>query len=249
MARPVTVVLLSAGYATRLYPLTKDTPKALLPLGDGVILDAVVRSLDTVPGLAKCLLVTNHRFADQFRGWQRSRGADIQILDDGTDSLERRLGAIRDLELARRQGAAVGDLFVIGTDNLFRWPLGDFVTAAQRHSPSPAIALWEAPSAESATHFGVVACDAGSRITAFVEKSPSPPSQLVALCVYYFPEAMCGQLQQFLDAGGNADASGYFIQWLVERGPVYGILMPGTWYDIGTLAAYQAAVAELGRTA
>ena len=245
----VTAILLAAGYAVRLYPLTKDRPKALLPLGDGVILDHVVRSLDTVPGLAQCLLVTNHRFADQFRAWQRSRGGGaFQIVDDGTDSLETRLGAIRDLELARREGGVVGDLLVVGTDNLFSWPLGDFVVAAQRHLPHPSVALWEAPSAASATQFGVVERDAASRIVTFVEKSPTPPSRDVAVCVYYFPEPMTGGFRQFLDDGGNADASGYFIQWLAQRGPVYGIPMPGPWYDIGTLDAYHAAINELGRT-
>jgi len=245
----LTTILLAGGYATRLYPLTKNTPKALLPLGQGVILDEVVKSLESVEGIGQRLLVTNHQFAEQFRAWQRSRRQAVEIVDDGTESVEHRLGAIRDLELARTSVAAPSrsDVLVIGTDNLFTWPLEDFVAQAQRQKPHPCIALWEAPSAASATQFGVVVRDPSSRITAFVEKSPDPPSREVALCVYYFPEAMCGAIKEFLDEGGNPDAPGYFIQWLVRRRTVYGLMMQGTWYDIGTLETYQAVVKTWSR--
>ena len=240
----ITAILLAAGYATRLYPLTKDRPKALLPLGAGTILDGVIRTLPGVPALRKTLLVTNHRFAEPFRAWQRERGARLTVVDDGTDSAETRLGAIRDLALARRDTDPGDDLLVVGTDNLFEWSLADFVAAARRHDPKPSIGLWRAPSAAAATQFGVVTRDATERITAFVEKSPTPPSVEVALCVYFFPGPMCSEIQRFLESGGNADAPGYFIQWLARRGDVYGIMMPGAWYDIGSLDSYQTVLRE-----
>ena len=243
----LTAILLAGGYATRLYPLTQDLPKALLPLGEGVILDAVVSSLEGVPGIGRCLLVTNHRFAEQFRAWQRTSGQAVQIVDDGTDTVQTRLGAIRDLELARTQGNVVDDVLVVGTDNLFTWPLAEFIAHAQRRGPDPSVALWRAPSNDAATHFGVVTRDATSRITAFTEKSPAPPSREVALCVYYFPAPMCGKIREFLASGGNADAPGYFIQWLAARGSVYGIMMDGLWYDIGTPEAYQTVVSAWTR--
>ncbi len=241
---PITAILLAAGYATRLYPLTKDRPKALLPLGTGVILDEVLRSLNGVPGLVQRCLVTNRCFAAQFQRWQQECQVDIQIIDDGTETVETRLGAIRDLELARTKGQAHGDLLVIGTDNIFTWSLADFVRAARVHRPEPSIALWEAPSPDAATQFGVVIRNPRGRITRFVEKSAHPPSTQGALCVYYFPEPMCGTIRAFLQEGGNADAPGYFIQWLVQHGPVYGVMMRGAWYDIGTLETYQTVVEE-----
>ncbi len=243
----VSVILLAAGYATRLYPLTKKTPKALLPLGDGVILDAVINTLNGAGDLRHRILVTNHRFAAQFRAWQRARRNDVEILDDGTSSAETRLGAIRDLALARSRVDPADDLLVVGTDNLFRWSLGQFIARAQAFQPAPTIALWEAPSTEAATQFGVVIRNTESRITDFVEKSPHPPSREVALCVYYFPAPMCGTIQEFLDSGGNADAPGYFVQWLVRQGIVYGVMMPGVWYDIGGLEAYQTVITEWSR--
>lgn len=234
---PFTTILLSAGYATRLYPLTKDTPKALLPLDGGLILDAIYRK---VPGGGRVVLVTNGRFAEQFRAWQRERKVPVQIVDDRTTTVETRLGAIRDLELARQEGKASGDVLVIGTDNLFQWPLEDFIAQAQRHHPSPSIALWQAPSAREATQFGVVTLAADGRISAFIEKSPDPPSSLVSTCVYYFPQPVCGRIQEFLKSGENADAPGFFIKWLSERMPVYGVVMAQAWYDIGTIEAYEA---------
>lgn len=240
----VTAILLAAGYATRLYPLTKDRSKALLPLGSGTILDGVIRTLPRVPGLRNTILVTNHRFAEPFREWQRARAAEVTVVDDGTDSAETRLGAIRDLALARRETDPADDLLVVGTDNLFQWSLADFVAAAAHHHPKPSIALWRAPSAAAAKEFGVVTRDAAARITAFVEKSPTPPSVEVALCVYFFPGPMCGEIQRFLESGGNPDAPGYFIQWLARQGEVYGIMMPGAWYDIGSLDSYQTVLTE-----
>lgn len=235
----LTVILLAAGYATRLHPLTLDTPKPLLPLGEGVILDEIYAEL---PDNAKKILVTNHRFAEQFRRWRDDRGIAIEIVDDGTETVETRLGAIRDLELARAQGRAEGDLLVVGTDNIFTWGLHGFLAKARRYAPAPSVALWEAPSASAATQFGVVRRDAASRIVEFTEKSPDPPSREVAVCLYYFPEPMCGLIQQFIDEGGSTDAPGHFIKWLAERGAVYGILMEGAWYDIGTIETYETVL-------
>jgi glucose-1-phosphate thymidylyltransferase len=238
----VTAILLAAGYATRLYPLTTDRPKALLPLGEGVILDEIMAEL--AGDVTKRILVTNHRFAHLFRQWRADRRLDLEIIDDGTDSAESRLGAVRDLELARTQGGAVGDLLVIGTDNLFTWPLADFLMKARQRRPAPSVALWEAPSAADATQFGVVLMDADGRLTGFVEKSPAPPSRLVATCIYYFPEAMCGKIAEFVRAGQSTDAPGYLIKWLAERLPVYGVAMGSGWYDIGTIEAYEQVRAE-----
>lgn len=240
----VTVVLLAAGYATRLYPLTKDKPKALLSLDSGVILDQVVSSLKDVPDLRQSFLVTNHRFAEQFRQWQHNHRLPIRVIDDGTETVEARLGAIRDLELVWKQTDQKDDVLVLGTDNLFRWSLASFVKEAQKHRPHPSVALWQAPSRADARQFGVVIRDSTCRVTRFVEKSPDPPSAEVSLCVYYFPAAICGKIRQFIESGENTDAPGHFIAWLSRTGSVYGIMMPGEWHDIGTKEEYQAVLSN-----
>lgn len=238
----LTVILLSAGYATRLYPLTAHSPKALLPLGDGVILDEVLRSLPRVTDVRQKILVTNHLFAEPFQQWQKARKADIRILDDQTTHADNRLGAIRDLQLACRLANPEDDLLVIGTDNVFTWSLADFVEKARTYHPHASVGLWQVSSKSAATQFGVVTRDPSGQITSFVEKSPQPPSTEVALCIYYLPTEVCNRIELFLEQGGNPDAPGFFFAWLAEREPVYGILMEGAWYDIGTLEAYQAAM-------
>jgi len=210
-----------------------------LPIGRGTMLDEVVDRLASIGEVRKRILVTNHRFVEPFRDWQRRSGAAVEILDDGTESPQTRLGAIRDVELASRSAGSGDDLLVVGTDNLFRWPLAAFVAQAQRFLPHPTVALWEAPSPEAATQFGVVVRDAAGRLRAFAEKSAQPPSREVALCVYYFPAAMRGMFQRFFDEGGNPDAPGYFIEWLVRTSAVFGVMMPGEWHDIGTPEEYE----------
>ncbi|MBI4597935.1 MAG: NTP transferase domain-containing protein [Candidatus Omnitrophica bacterium] len=238
----ITAVLLAAGYATRLYPLTTDRPKTLLRLGRGVILDEVVRAVREVPDVRRILLVSNGRFAAQFEAWRRSaRQTDVEIINDGTMTAETRLGAIRDLALAHRDVEAQDDLLVVGTDNLFRWSMSCFAAQAQRMLPHASVALWHAPSRDVATQCGVVVRDAEHRITQFAEKSPQPPSAEVAVCVYYLPAAIRAMIGAFLKEG-NADAPGFFIQWLARRSPVYGVEMPGEWHDIGTIKAYEAIV-------
>jgi glucose-1-phosphate thymidylyltransferase len=199
----VSVILLAAGYGTRLYPLTRNKAKAMLPLGPGVILDGVTRSLADVPQLGATVLVTNSVFAADFRRWQAERGNAVEIVDDGTNSPETRLGAIRDLDLARQRVPAGDDLLVVGTDNLFEWSLGDFVRAAQRHRPHASNGLWRAPSKDSATQFGVVIRDPDERITTFAEKSAQPPSADVSLAVYYFRPRCTGASSSSWRAGAT----------------------------------------------
>ena len=237
----VSVILLAAGYGTRLYPLTKDLPKALLPLDGGVVLDAIVNALKTVPQGARTVLVTNHRFVGAFREWQANRRLDIQILDDGTSTPETRCGAIRDLQFGLEPIGPDEDLLVLGTDNLFTWSLGQFVAFGRDHWPSPSVAVRQLASKDEARRCGVVELDAAARIRTFVEKPHEPPSLLGALCVYYFPAPSRGRIQEFVDRGGNVDAPGYFLEWLVTEEATYGMVTQGDWYDIGSVESYQEA--------
>jgi glucose-1-phosphate thymidylyltransferase len=240
------VVLLAGGYGTRLYPLTKDRPKALLPLGQGTIMDALAEDLAQVPGAARVALVTNSRFAGLFRDWaaaQPHKGLRIEVIDDGTTTNENRLGAIRDLLLGLERLPAGEDALVLGTDNLFGWPLRDFVAAAQRHRPSATIAVHEVATLEEASRMGVIRADPAGRILECLEKPKQPPSRLVSLAVYCFPAAMHGRFREFLDGGGNPDAPGFFLEWLVKAEPVSTFKGAGEWLDIGSPESYQQAIA------
>lgn len=242
MSRSVSAVLLAAGYGTRLYPLTRDCPKALLPLGEAVLLDPVIENLLAVPGVTKAVLVTNHRFAGQFRHWAAQHRRPLEILDDGTATPQTRLGAVRDLLLALERLPSDEDVVVLGTDNLFTWSLAEFVKFATAKRPAAVIAVRPAASTEEATRCGVVESAGDGRVTRFVEKPAVPPSMTVVLCVYYFPAPLRNRIRQFIQEGGNGDAPGYLIEWLVGREPVYGFMTGGEWFDIGTQDTYQRAV-------
>ena len=72
------LLVIAAGYATRLYPLTRDRPKALLPVGGKPMLDHVLASLSGI-GADRTYVVTNAKFAPQFREWAAGRlAADSQ---------------------------------------------------------------------------------------------------------------------------------------------------------------------------
>ena len=246
MTHAVSAVLLAGGYGTRLYPLTKDCPKALLPIGERVVLDWIVENVSTVSELSRMVLVTNHRFAGQFEAWRASRqmaqnGVDLQLIDDGSSSPDTRLGAIRDLLLGMAEFGHE-DVLVLGTDNMFAWPLAHFATFAATKRSAATVAVQSVSSLEEARRYAVVELDAAARLTHCVEKPAQPTSLTIALCVYYFPSSIRARLEEFLQSGGNRDAPGYFLEWLVPREPVYGFRADGQWFDIGDQETYEHAV-------
>jgi glucose-1-phosphate thymidylyltransferase len=226
-------VILAAGYATRLRPLTDSVPKQLLPVGGRPMLDRIldrVRELDEVDGVH---LVTNSRFAPDFREWAGPR--DVSVHDDGTTSNEDRLGAVGDLGLVIEEAGLDGEeVLVLAGDNLFDFSLVDYA-AWWRAKPgvASAVALYDVGDLELATHYGIADTDADDRVVHFVEKPSDPPSTLAATLVYLLPAEHVRLVGSFLEAGHPADNAGSFLGWLAAREPVYGYRFAGRWYDIG----------------
>ena len=247
MTPPISAILLAAGYGTRLYPLTKNRPKALLPLGRGVVLDRILSGVQSVPGLSRVILVTNHRFVRQFAAWSQQRRAPLEVVDDGTATPETRLGAIRDLLLGLTRVEQHDDALVLGTDNLFTWSLVDFVAFAKTKRPAVTIALRTVRSRQEASRCAVVELNGDGRLVHCVEKPAQPASLTVSLCVYYIPASSRGRLEEFVKRGGNADAPGYFVEWLVKQEAVYGFMTEGMWFDIGSQETYRRAVQQWRR--
>ena len=243
-APAISVVLLAAGYGTRLYPLTKERSKTLLPLGDGVVLDPILEAVAAVPRLSKTILVTNHRFAAQFHAWKPRRPFAFEVLDDGTATPETRLGAIRDFALALARIPAGDDVLVVGTDNLFSWPLTALIECAITKRPASTIAVGDVESWDVARQSGVVELAPDGRVLRLVEKSPQPPSRTIAFCIYYFPVPVRAKIAGFLAEGGNSDAPGYLIEWLARQDTVYAYRTHGEWFDIGSQEAYRHAQAR-----
>ena len=237
-------IILAAGYATRLYPLTKDTPKPLLPVAGKPIIDHLVEKADAVPDLGEVVVVTNRRFISHFNAWRAAhpRGDGISVLDDGTTSNETRIGALADLALAAKYRHRVGTdsrpAIVLAGDNLFDFSLADFASFC-RECDTDCITTHHQPERVRLQRTGVVEVDNNWRVTGFQEKPQEPRSTWAVPPFYrYTGETMAERLPRFLEGGHEADAPGSWIPWLIERVPVHAFRFSGARYDIGNLESY-----------
>ena len=226
-------MILAAGYATRLRPLTDDVPKHLLPVGGRPMLDWVLDRVHEIPDLDEIHLVTNSRFAGAFKRWAEVH--NVAVHDDGTTSNEDRLGAVGDLRLAIDEGGLDADeLVVLAGDNLFEFSLRAFVDWWRaKPQPASAVPLHDVADLELAKQYGIADADAEDRIVRLVEKPSEPPSTLAATLVYLLPPEHVRLVSVYLDHGLSPDNAGSFLSWLAERETVYGYRFEGTWYDIG----------------
>ena len=224
-------IVLAAGYATRLRPLTDTWAKELLPVGGRPIIDRIVAAIDDVDDVDEVHVVTNARKAPAFRAW--AAGRDLTIHDDGTMSNDDRLGAIGDMQFAVDEAGLDDHLLVIAGDNLFEFSLPEYVHFWHRIGRASAVAVRDVHSRELAKHYGIVALDHESRVIDFVEKPADPPSTLAATAAYVFHREHVPLIRTYLESGESADQPGRFVAWLQRREPVYGWVFDSTWYDIG----------------
>jgi len=228
----VKALVLAAGYATRLYPLTLDRPKPLLEVGGRPILEHL---LDQLPlsELSTIYVVTNAKFAPHFREWAATHTAPIEVVDDGTTSEDDRLGAIGDLDLVIRTARIDDDLLVAAGDSLFTERLDDFVRFGRERNAA-ATAVYDTRDLEAMTRLSSIEVDADSRVTSFEEKPERPVSTLAGIALYFYPRAALPLVSQYLVEGNNSDQPGRLVEWLYRRTPVYAWRVPGRWVDIGT---------------
>jgi glucose-1-phosphate thymidylyltransferase len=242
----VKAVVLAAGYATRLYPLTLDRPKALLPVAGKPMLEHLLERLDGVRGLDEVHVVTNSKFAGAFRDWAEGYGAGgVRILDDGTSAEETKLGAIGDLDLTIRSAGLDDDLLVLAGDNLFSESLAPFVEFGQAKG-APALGVYDVGDLEAIRQYNAIELDDDDRVTFFEEKPERPKSTLTGIALYFYPRSALGVVGDYLAEGNNPDQPGRLVQWLYPRTAVYAWRVPGRWYDVGskeTLAEADAAFA------
>ena len=237
-------LILAAGYATRLYPLTLNKAKPLLEVGGKPIIEWVLDNLASVPGLGTTYIVTNAKFASDFQSWadtyqgrsasaKGQSGSDINIIHDGSTSDDDKLGASGDINLVlTRENLTKDDLLVIAGDNLFQQPLTEFVDTAKR---SPAtVAVHDVGNLEAMKKYGTVTVDKNGVITNFEEKPEKPKSTLAAVALYYYSREMLPLFTTYLAAGNNPDQPGLFLQWLYTRKAVNTFEIKGRWLDIGS---------------
>jgi glucose-1-phosphate thymidylyltransferase len=248
-------LILAAGYATRLYPLTLNKAKPLLEVGGKPIIEWVLDNLASVPGLGTVYIVTNDRFASDFQNWAnayqdrpavaelrrgRHREMKIKIINDGSKSDDDKLGAIGDINLVlTRENLTNDDLLVIAGDNLFQQPLTEFVNAAK--GSQAIVAVHDVRNLEAMKKYGTVTVDKNGVITNFEEKPEKPKSTLAAVALYYYSREVLPLFTTYLAAGNNPDQPGLFLQWLYTRRPVNTFEIKGRWLDIGSKETLEKA--------
>jgi glucose-1-phosphate thymidylyltransferase len=226
----VKALILAAGYATRLRPLTENRAKPLLPVAGRPMVDWTLDKISEVPGVDEIHLVTNDRFAADFARWADDR---VRVHNDGTTTNEDRMGAIGDIVFVADDQEWEGeDVLVVAGDNLFDFSLAEYADWWQTKDGS-AIAAYEQPDLELVSQYSVVELDSDDRVLSFVEKPEKPESNLTAIATYVYHRAHLALLRAYIAEGNSPDQPGHFIAWLHTRAPVYGYRFGGEWLDIG----------------
>ena len=231
-------LILAAGYATRLYPLTENFPKPLLKVKDKTILDWLVDDIDTSGDIDEYIVVSNHKFAHHFEAWAAAKEQKITVLDDGTESNETRLGAVKDIEFAIERCGAEGGALVIAGDNVLDFSLTKFLYYAKEKNTSCIMRYYEAEKARLSKS-GVLEIDGNDLVLSMEEKPAEPKSTWCCPPFYYYTEEDAHRIPDAIAAGCGTDAPGSYIAWLCKQTAVHAMEMPGSRYDIGNLESYE----------
>ncbi len=241
----MTLIILAAGYAVRLQPLTLDTSKSLLPIGGKSMIARILEHVLKVKGISSIYIITNSKFFKNFSDWLKASKHEkkISLICDGTTSNENRLGAIKDLEFVIKEESIAGDILVVAGDNLFEFDLNSFLKFAAKKD-GVSIAVHDIGSIELARNFGVVKIDADNRVIDFEEKPEKPKSSLISTGIYYFPKDKVAFINEYVKMQNKLDAPGNRLGWLAKRDKVYGFAFSEDRYDIGNMESYRKADEE-----
>lgn len=231
-------VILAAGYATRLYPLTENFPKPLLDVNGKTILDWLIDDISVTTDIKEYIVISNHKFAPHFEKWAKESKHSIKIVDDGTESNETRLGAVKDIEYAIDQLNLDDDMLVIAGDNVLDFSLGKFVAYYKEKNASAVMRYYELDD-KKLLKCGVVTIDENEKVVEMTEKSPTPATHWCTPPFYIYSREDAKKIKTALAQGCGYDAPGSFIAWLCKNSPVYSMEMPGSRYDIGNLESYE----------
>ena len=239
------LLILAAGYATRLYPLTLNQPKPLLAVAGKPMVEHVLDNLAAISGLEKVYVVTNAKFVGHFQRWAEHYRADkcpleFTIVNDGSTDEANKLGAIGDIHFVLTHHQIEEDLIVVAGDNLFSDKLDDFGCFC-RQKNAAVVGVYDVGRVDLVKKYNTINLGPDGRITYFEEKPRQAASTLAAIALYYYPRGVLPLIRQYLAEGNNSDQPGRLIQWLYQRTAVYTWRVPGLWYDIGSRESLEEA--------
>jgi glucose-1-phosphate thymidylyltransferase len=237
-------IVLAAGYATRLYPLTLNRPKPLLSVAGKPMLDHVLAALAPLREINHAYIVTNARFADQFEEWARTHGRyapfPCTIVNDGSTDDTNKLGAIGDIHFVLQTRALDEDLVIVAGDNLFSEPLAGFGDYCRQRN-APVLGIYDVGDLEQIKKYNAISTDTDGRIIFFEEKPARPQSTLTGIALYFYPRHTLPLIRQYVAEGNNPDQPGRLVQWMYRRTPFYTWRVPGLWFDIGSRETLEEA--------
>ena len=236
-------LILAAGYATRLYPLTENFPKPLLSVGDKTILDWLIDDIDTSGLIDEYIVISNHRFANHFDEWAKSKSQKITVVDDGTSTNETRLGAVKDIQFVIDKLSLDDDMLVFAGDNVLDFSLVKFIEYAKKKNTSCVMRYYE-PEFKKLLKTGIVTVDENDKILKMTEKSPTPETNWCCPPFYYYTKEDAKLVEKGIEEGCGTDAPGSYIAWLSTKTVVHAMEMPGKRYDIGNLESYEQVKSE-----
>lgn len=232
-------LILAAGYATRLYPLTENFPKPLLEVGSKTILDWLVDDIAATGAVDEFVVISNHRFAHHFEAWAKTKACNVTVVDDGTSTNETRLGAVRDIQFAVEQLKLKDDMLVIAGDNILDFSFAGFLSFAVEKGTSCVMCHPETVL-EKQQKTAIITKDAEDCITSYEEKPKVPKGNLAVPPFYFYRGEDVKRIPEALEAGCSADAPGSFAAWLSRQTKLHAWTMPGKRYDIGDVKSYEA---------
>lgn len=233
-------ILLCAGYATRMYPLTENFPKPLLEIKGKPLINYLIDDLSSNRHIDRFIVVSNHKFILFFNEWKLTRNENIFVLDDGSTENDNRLGAVSDIRFAIEKLKIDDDILVLAGDNLLEFSLNNFIDFACAKN-SNAVMYYVETDVEKLKRTGVAKISDDGFITEMVEKPKYPESQFAIPPFYIFKRESLGEIALGIESGCKVDAPGGFLEWFASRNRIYAYKMPGNRVDIGNLEQYYKA--------
>lgn len=239
------LIVLGAGYATRLYPLTLNQPKPLLSVAGKPMIEHVLDNVTPIREIEQVFVVTNEKFAQHFQRWAddyvtKHTSAPITIINDHSTDDSNKLGAIGDIHLLLEEASIDDDIIVIAGDNLFSESLEEFGDFC-RGKNAPVLGVYDVGDLEEIKKYNAIEIGHDDQITFFEEKPAQPKSTLTGIALYYYPKSALPLIRQYLAEGNNADQPGRLVQWFYPRTPFYVWRVPGIWYDVGSKETLEEA--------
>ncbi|MEM4598795.1 MAG: nucleotidyltransferase family protein [Candidatus Diapherotrites archaeon] len=243
-------IIPAAGYGTRLRPLTYYIPKALIDVARKPVIEHILDKIEELGCVDSVYIISNNYYYDSFEKWLKGISTcstykfEIEIINDGTNNEQERLGAIGDKMLAIKQKGLEGELLDISSDNIFDFSLLP-IYKLYKEKKRCVLGAYDVGSIELAKKYGVLAVDKNWKIIDFQEKPPEPKSTLASTGIYFYTKKVVKLFEEYANAGHGLDAAGTFIQWLHKKEDTYAYSCKGKWFDIGSMESLEMARKEI----